>query len=160
MYEHGDGGVVFALLKALDSGHEYFGHFDRNGDGIPDALDEAIWGAEFVAKMKLPETGGLRNTVSQGPGRAWTKWSTPETHTDNVVGTADDPVSSRAKAIRHWSSADGRAQRLLERRGRTNNFWPMPSASGIMRRATERTRAAPTLLSASIQAVTHQPHAD
>src|SRR6266478_7164951 len=63
-----------------------------DGDGLVDALDEALWGAQFVAKMQIPETGALRNTVSQSPGRQWTKWSAPEVHTDNVVGTGDDPI--------------------------------------------------------------------
>ncbi|PYM14994.1 MAG: hypothetical protein DME18_05365, partial [Verrucomicrobia bacterium] len=78
MYEHGDGGVVFALLKALQAAPEIFGRYDRNGDGLPDALDEAIWGARFVARMQIPESGALRNHVQQGPGRQWTKWSAPE----------------------------------------------------------------------------------
>ncbi|MBI3852647.1 MAG: glycoside hydrolase family 9 protein [Verrucomicrobia bacterium] len=92
MYENGDGGVLYALLSAYDDAPDYFKKFDRNGDGMPDALEEAQWGAQFVAKMQIPESGALRNTVSQGPGRNWTKWSIPEAHTDNIIGTADDPV--------------------------------------------------------------------
>ena len=64
----------------------------HGGDGLVDALDEANWGAGFVAKMQIPETGGLRNHVNQGPGRNWTKWSAPEFHTDDIPGTDDDPV--------------------------------------------------------------------
>jgi hypothetical protein len=94
MYENGDGGVVFSLLTAQATAPGVFNRFDRDADGWCDALDEADWGAKFVAKMQIPETGGLRNTVSQGPGRNWTKWSPPEDHTDNKVGTADDPVDS------------------------------------------------------------------
>jgi hypothetical protein len=59
---------------------------------LPCILDEAWWGAKFLARMQVPESGGLYNTVSQGPGRAWTKWSPPEVHTDNTVGTGDDPM--------------------------------------------------------------------
>jgi hypothetical protein len=92
MYEHGDGGVVFALLTAYDFAPERFQRFDRDGDGLADALEEANWGAAFVAKMQIPETGGLRNHLNQGPGRNWTKWSAPEVHTDNTPGTDDDPV--------------------------------------------------------------------
>src|SRR5207245_2177035 len=92
MYEHGDGGVVFALVHAFEAAPEYFGSNHRNSRDLPDALEEALWGAQFVAKMQVPETGALRNHVSQGPGRQWTKWSAPEVHTDNVVGTDDDPV--------------------------------------------------------------------
>jgi hypothetical protein len=123
MYEHGDGGVVFALLKALQSAPDVFSGFDRDSDGVPDALDEAIWGAGFVAKMQVPETGALRNHVNQGPGRQWTKWSAPEDHTDNIVGTADDPIilpgeGSSPLAIGGWA----RLSAMLDQRGRTNDY--------------------------------------
>ena len=123
MYEHGDGGVAFALLKALSAAPECFDRYDRNGDGLPDALDEALWGAQFVAKMQVPETGALRNHVSQGPGRQWSKWSAPEVHTDNVVGTADDPVIQEGEGnsplvIGAWA----RLSALREKGGRTNNY--------------------------------------
>jgi hypothetical protein len=123
MYEHGDGGVAFALLNALNNAPEVFGAYDRNRDGMADALDEAFWGAQFVAKMQIPETGGLRNTISQGPGREWMKWSAPEVHTDNVIGTADDPVVQAGEGnsplvIGAWA----RLSALLSKRGRTNDF--------------------------------------
>jgi hypothetical protein len=123
MYEHGDGGVAFALLNALNNAPESFARHDRNSDGVVDALDEALWGAQFVAKMQIPETGGLRNTISQGPGRQWTKWSAPEVHTDNVAGTADDPVvqvgeGNSPLVIAAWA----RLSALLSQRGRTNDF--------------------------------------
>ena len=123
MYEHGDGGVVFALLKAFDAAPEIFRRSDRNGDGLPDALDEAIWGAQFVAKMQIPESGALRNHVQQGPGRQWTKWSTPDTHTDNMAGTADDPVIETGEGnsplvIGAWA----RLSSLLNQRSRTNAY--------------------------------------
>jgi hypothetical protein len=123
MYEHGDGGVTFALLNALNNAPEVFGGCDRNRDGMLDALDEAVWGAQFVAKMQIHETGGLRNTISQGPGRQWTKWSAPEVHTDNVPGTADDPVVQTGEGnsplvIAAWA----RLSALLRKRGSTNDF--------------------------------------
>src|SRR5262249_59758528 len=65
---------------------------DRDRDGRPDLLDEALWGAKFVAKMQNPKTGGLYKDIRQGPARTWMKWSPPEVHTDNRPGTADDPV--------------------------------------------------------------------
>lgn len=92
MYEHGDGGVAFALLAAHQADPHLFSGHDRDGDGVPDVLDEACWGADFVAKMQIPETGGLRNHLHQGPGRNWTRWTAPDVHTDNQIGTADDPV--------------------------------------------------------------------
>jgi len=123
MYEHGDGGVVFALLKSLNNAPECFGRYDRNNDGTIDAFDEALWGAQFVAKMQTPETGALRNTISQGPGRQWTKWSAPEVHTDNLVGTADDPIIQAGEGnsplvIGGWA----RLSALLDKRGARNEY--------------------------------------
>ena len=123
MYENGDGGVAFALLTAQARAPEIFGRFDRDANGRCDALDEAEWGAQFVAKMQIPETGGLRNTVSQGPGRNWTKWSAPEDHTDNKIGTADDPViqpgdGNSPLMIGGWA----RLSVLLKQRGATNDY--------------------------------------
>jgi hypothetical protein len=92
MYENGDGGCAFAMLAAYGAAPARFLRYDRDRDGTPDVVEETLWGAQFVAKMQNPETGGLYNTVGQGPGRAWMKWSPPELHTDNIVGTADDPV--------------------------------------------------------------------
>jgi hypothetical protein len=123
MYENGDGGVAYALLESYEAAPEFFAERDRDGDGIPDVLDEARWGADFVAKMQMPETGALRKDVSQGPGRSWMKWSPPEEHTDNIVGTDDDPMilegeGSSPLVIGAWM----RLARLLEERGVPNGY--------------------------------------
>ena len=60
--------------------------------GLADALDEAWWGAKFLAKMQNPKDGSMRGDVRQGPDRTWMKWTAPDVHTDNQIGTADDPV--------------------------------------------------------------------
>jgi len=160
MYEHGDGGVVFALLKAFDAAPEIFRRSDRNSDGLPDALDEAIWGAQFVAKMQIPESGALRNHVQQGPGRQWTKWSTPDTHTDNIAGTADDPVFETGEGnsplvIGAWA----RLSDLLNQRSRTNAY--LEAALRLWSYSTTgRTNwSSPHLLLSALelQAVTGQP---
>jgi len=118
MYENGDGGGAYALLEAYDAAPGRFAASDRDGDGLVDLLDEAKWGADFVAKMQVPETGGLYKDVSQGPGRDWMKWSPPDVHTDNVVGTADDPVIMPGEGysplvIAAWM----RLAKLLDERG-------------------------------------------
>jgi len=160
MYEHGDGGVVFALLKALNVAPEAFGLYDRDNDGLPDALDEAIWGAEFVAKMQVPETGALRNTVSQGPGRQWTKWSAPEVHTDNLVGTADDPVVQPGEGnsplvIGAWA----RLSANMRQSGRTNDY--LRAAVRLWNHATSggSNAGSPYLLLSSLElhAATREP---
>jgi hypothetical protein len=118
MYENGDGGCAYSLLAAYRAAPELLEADDRDGDGLPDVLDEARWGADFVAKMQVPETGALRRDVRQGPGRQWHKWSPPEVHTDNIVGTDDDPVidpgeGSSPLMIGGWA----RLSTLLSERG-------------------------------------------
>jgi len=123
MYENGDGGVMYALLTAYLKDASFFERSAGQRNGLPCILDEAWWGAKFVAKMQIPESGGLRNTISQGPGREWMKWSPPEVHTDTIVGTADDPVIQAGEghsplAIGGWA----RLSVLLQERGIHNDY--------------------------------------
>jgi hypothetical protein len=123
MYENGDGGVMFSMLMAYRSAPDYFARFHSRGSDLPDILDEAAWGAAFVAKMQIPENGGLRNNLQQGPGRTWMKWVAPEAGTDNIVGTADDPVinpgeGSSPLAIGGWA----RLSEILTAQGQPNDY--------------------------------------
>jgi hypothetical protein len=92
MWQFGDSGASYALASASAAHPREFGRFDRDKIAPADALDEALWGAKFLAKMQNPSDGTMRGDVLQGPGRSWMKWSAPEEHTDNKIGTADDPV--------------------------------------------------------------------
>ncbi|MBI4603339.1 MAG: glycoside hydrolase family 9 protein, partial [Planctomycetes bacterium] len=98
MWQFGDGAAVYALAAAQAARGGVFGKLDRDGDALPDALDEAWWGARFLARMQDPADGSLRGDVLQGPGRDWMRWTAPDVHTDNVPGTADDPVIAPGKA--------------------------------------------------------------
>jgi hypothetical protein len=80
-------------------------------------------GSTIPRQNEIRETNGLYNTISQGPGRQWTKWSIPEEHTDNVIGTSDDPVVQAGEgnsplAIAAWA----RLSVLLAKKGRTNDY--------------------------------------
>jgi len=101
MYENGDGGAVFALLTAQAAAPQIFTALNVTSNTWSDALDEAQWGAQFVARMQVPETGALRNHVNQGPGRNWTKWSPPQEHTDTKSERQTTLLSNRAKVVRH-----------------------------------------------------------
>lgn len=92
MWQFGDSGVTFALAYVAEALPQPFISFDRDRDGMPDIVDEAWWGAKFLAKMQNPEDGSMRADVNQGPGRDWMKWTAPDVHTDNIIGTPDDPV--------------------------------------------------------------------
>ena len=123
MYENGDGGVMYALVTAYLSDPGLYDHLGCARNGLPCIVDEAWWGARFVAKMQIPASGGLYNTINQGPGREWMKWSPPEIHTDNIVGTADDPIITPGEgrsplAIGGWA----RLSVLLQERGVENDY--------------------------------------
>lgn len=130
-WQFGDSAVPYAIASAFRADPEFLSRPDRDGDGLPDALDEARWGVQFLAKMQR-DSGALRNDVNQGPGRTWMKFSPPEDHSDNIIGTADDPVFRTEEApntplaAASWVSAG----RLLEERGvkgdylaRAERFW-------------------------------------
>ena len=52
-------------------------------NNIPDILDEAIWGAQFLQKCIDPETPDMVGAVSSGYGY----WGRPEKETDNLIRT-------------------------------------------------------------------------
>jgi hypothetical protein len=61
----------------------------------------------------------------QGPARTWMRWTRPEVHTDNKVGTADDPVINPDRtiaavplAVAGWA----RLAKLLDERNISNDY--------------------------------------
>jgi hypothetical protein len=123
-WEYGDGGVMYALMNAYEAAPEYFERFDRDRTGLPDALDEADWGAQYLAKLQKDD-GGFWKDVQQGPDRAtWMKWAPPEQQTDGVPGTPDDPIVLEGEghsplAIGGWA----RLARRLDARGIPNDYF-------------------------------------
>ena len=81
----------YALALAHDRKRTSFEPFDRDGDGICDILDEAIWGAEYLRKCLDMDTGKLIGTISTGI-RYWGK---PEDETDNIPSDDDRTVTER-----------------------------------------------------------------
>jgi len=62
----------YALALAHDRRRNVFERFDRDGDGICDILDEAIWGGKYLHKCLDVDTGKLIGTISTGI-RYWGK---------------------------------------------------------------------------------------
>jgi Glycosyl hydrolase family 9 len=123
MWQFGDSGVSYALVTALAAHPDVFGKFDRDQADLPDSLDEARWGADFLVKMQNPGDGSMRGDVLQGPGRTWMSWKAPDVHTDNRIGTPDDPVIAAGTgnvplAIAAWASL----ARVLDARGVANEY--------------------------------------
>jgi hypothetical protein len=109
MWQFGDSGVSYALALASEAQPDLFNRMKRGDSNVGSALDEAWWGAKFLAKMQNPADGSMRGDVLQGPERTWMKWTAPDVHTDNQIGTADDPVIAAATpnvplAIAAWAA--------------------------------------------------------
>lgn len=91
-WEYGDGGVTYALATMLESDPVFCARFNRDEARFEDAMDEAQWGAQYLSKLQKDD-GGFYKDIQQGPDRAtWMRWAAPDAHTDNVRGTADDPI--------------------------------------------------------------------
>jgi hypothetical protein len=123
MWQFGDSGAAYALAVAAAAQPETFGARHRDAAGLGDGWDEALWGGKFLAKMQNPADGSLRGDVMQGPARTWMRWEAPDKHTDNKIGTADDPVIAPAPSnvpltIAAWACL----ARELNARGMQNDY--------------------------------------
>lgn len=58
--------------------------FDNDNNGVPDLIDEAIWGSEYVIKFANQLGGAMYNLKNNG------SFVHPAKTTDNIPGTADD----------------------------------------------------------------------
>jgi len=58
--------------------------FDKDENGVPDLLDEARFGSEYLIRFAEEFDGALYDIKGSG------KFQHPDSHTDNVIGTADD----------------------------------------------------------------------
>ncbi len=76
-YSEYDTYVLFNLLLAYDVRPDFFGSIDRDGNGLADILDEAMWGCEFLLKMQV-ENGSIYHEVEKVE------------QTDGIIGTSDD----------------------------------------------------------------------
>lgn len=123
MWQMGDSAAVYALAAIYDERTERLSKRVRGTARMPAALDEAHWGAKFLAKMQNPADGSLRGDVNQGPRREWMKWTAPDVHTDNRIGTADDPVIAQPVGNAPLAIAGlARTGKLLNDRGIANDY--------------------------------------
>ncbi len=84
--------------------------------GVPSALDEASWGADWLLKMQDEKTGRLWSIVYMGRRETAFYWGPPEYETDNIPGTADDrPVLGPPTGGNHRNQRAAAALALLGR---------------------------------------------
>ena len=86
---------VYALAYAYERHKHLLDEHAKNA-GLPNALDEARWGADWLLKMQDEETGRLWRYVYSGLLETAAFWGPPEEETDNESGNEDDrPVTGR-----------------------------------------------------------------
>jgi hypothetical protein len=152
MWQFGDSGVSYSLATALESRPQHFGRLRHRNSQLGDALEEAWWGAKFLARMQNPADGSLRGDVLQGPERTWMKWLAPDVHTDNQAGTADDPViasgtANAPLAIAAWCIV----ARQLAAEGIGNDYVERAERLWNSSTATESAAANPLLLIGALE---------
>ncbi len=78
--------AMYALALAYHFAPDAFRDGDRDGSGLADILDEALWGARFVRKMLDEERLELLDAVFSG----YRYWGPPERETDNRPKSGDE----------------------------------------------------------------------
>jgi len=69
--------VLFNVLLAMEYRPDFFGPIDRDGDGLADILNEAMWGCDYLLKMQ-ENNGSIHHEVKKIE------------ETDGIIGTKDD----------------------------------------------------------------------
>ena len=105
----------------------------RRHNAVSDVLDEALWGAAYLAKVQDPMTGKLWGQHFSGYGY----WGIPEKETDNRIGGDDDRVAKGESKNPFFVASFARLARILgneEYLGRALKHWDLcydPDAKGI-----------------------------
>jgi len=92
--------AAFSLAYAVHDGPARFDKMDRNGDGVPDALDEAVWGGDFLRRM-MDWEGGMHSSISTG----YTFFGDPSLETDGWIGNDDDRPVHPGSSYQHFAVA-------------------------------------------------------
>jgi hypothetical protein len=91
--------AVYALANCYRMNRDYWLNAVNStyDTPAPDAIDEAIWGAQFLQKMIVPDSNGEARVFSgiyaKKPNGDWNRfgfWGAPSDETDNLNGTGDE----------------------------------------------------------------------
>ena len=75
------GHIAITYLRHADSSSV---NFDNDHNGIPDLVDEAVYGSEYLLKFARQLGGAIHNNPNKG------SFAHPEKQTDNIPNTDDD----------------------------------------------------------------------
>lgn len=78
--------AVRRLAELFHRKHDWYAQDDKNGNGIADILDEALWGLNWLDRMWTGEGFQLWDRVSSG----YRYWGSPETETDLMPDSGDE----------------------------------------------------------------------
>ncbi len=94
--------AFYSLALAHHRQPQLFQQWDRDTNGLPDILDETLWGGRFLQKCIDPSAPELLiNTISTG----YRFWDSPEKETDNLPGSKDDRPVTQLHGDRTWCAA-------------------------------------------------------
>jgi len=110
MYPNGPPLVLYGMASAYLAHRAYFDRIDRDRNGRADLLDEILWGADWLMRMRSPKTGGLFGSITLG----WSYWGLAERETDNIPGNDDDrPVVAEEPAVALAAAALAKVARCV-----------------------------------------------
>ena len=117
--KYNTGGFTALSVYALAYAHERATEsMDRHAaaKGLPSALEEAAWGADWLLEMEHAETGRLWGLVYAGRVETALYWGPPEKETDNIPGNEDDrPVTGHPAHRNYRNETASAALALLGR---------------------------------------------
>lgn len=115
MHPVGPSLALYGMSSAYLAHRSFFDGIDRDGNGRADLLDEIMWGADWLLRMRNPKTGGLYGSVATG----WSYWGLPENETDNIPGNADDrPALDEDQSVSRAAAAFAQIARIMPQDGR------------------------------------------
>ena len=110
MYPGGPPLALYGMASAYLAHRSFFDAVDRDRNGRADLLDEILWGADWLLRMRNPKTGGLYGSITTG----WSYWGLPENESDNIPGNADDrPALDEDQSVSRAAAAFAKIARCV-----------------------------------------------
>jgi endoglucanase len=110
MHAVGPSLALYGMSSAYLGHRQFFDTIDRDGNGRADLLDEIMWGADWLLRMRNPHSGGLYGSIATG----WSYWGLAENETDNIAGNADDrPALNEDQSVSRAAAAFAQIARIM-----------------------------------------------